>query len=45
MINTCCVVNCTTGYKKRCKQQVLIPQKLAVFKFPKDNPELFEKWI
>ena len=45
MVNTCSVVNCKTGYKKRKDKKDFIPEKFPVFGFPDNKPDLREKWI
>ena len=45
MVNTCSVVFCKTGYKKRDAKQDSIPEKHPVFGFPKNRTGLYEKWI
>ena len=45
MVNTCVVVCCKTGYKKRQHKIHVIPEKFPVFRFPLKNQELNRKWI
>ena len=45
MVNTCSVVYCKTGYKKRENKQDTIPEKHAVFGFPDNRPDLKAKLI
>lgn len=44
MVNTCYIPLCQTGYRKRVKDGKTY-EKHPIFKFPKKNPELLEKWI
>ena len=43
--NTCSVVYCKTGYKKRENKENKIPEKHPVFGFPDSKPDLKGKWV
>ena len=43
MVNTCSIVYCKTGYKKRENKEDKIPEKLPVFDFPDSKPDLKAK--
>ena len=45
MVNTCSVVYCKTGYKKRENKEDKIPKKHPVFGFPDSKPDLKAKWV
>ena len=45
MLNTCSVVYCKTGYKKRENKEDKIPEKHPVFGFPDSKPDLKAKWV
>ena len=45
MVNTCVVVYCKTGYKKRQHETNVISEKFPVSRFPLKNPGLNRKWI
>ena len=45
MMNTCAVVNCKTGYKKRQRKVAFIPEKFPEFGLTLENSELNKKYI
>ena len=45
MVNTCSVVYCKTGYKKRENKEVKIPEKHPLFGFPDSKPNLKANWV
>ena len=45
MVNTCSVVYCKTGYKKRENKEDKIPEKYPVFGFPDSKSGLKAKWV
>ena len=45
MVNTCSVVYCKTGYKKRENKEDKIPEKYPVFGFPDSKSDLKAKWV
>ena len=45
MVNTCSVVSCKTGYKKRENKEDKIPEKYPVFGFPDSKSDLKAKWV
>ena len=45
MVNTCSVVYCKTGYKKRGNEEDKIPEKHSVFGFPDSKPDLKAKSV
>ena len=45
MLNTCLVVYCNTGYKKRENKEDKIPEKHPVFGFPNSKPDLKATWV
>ena len=45
MVNTCSVVSCKTGYKKRENKEDKIPEKHPVFGFPDSKSDLKAKWV
>ncbi|XP_065664750.1 uncharacterized protein LOC136086382 [Hydra vulgaris] len=45
MVNTCAVIYCKTGYKKRENRINFIPEKHPLFGFPENNPDLFNQWV
>ena len=45
MLNTCLVVYCKTGYKKRENKEDKIPEKHPVFGFPNSKPDLKDTWV
>ena len=45
MVNTCSVVYCKTGYKKRENKEDKIPEKHPLFGFPDSKPDLKANWV
>ena len=44
MVNTCAVVNCKTGYKKR-ENLIDVFLEQHPLGFPENNPDLFKQWV
>ena len=44
LVNTCAIVACRTGYKKKKKEEKSDKEKFAVFGFP-EREELKNVWI
>ena len=45
MVNTCAVIYCKTGSKKRESRIDFIPEKHPLFGFPENNPDLLNQWV
>jgi len=45
MVNTCSVVFCKTGYRKRKNKVDAIPENHPVFSFPVKKTEIFSSWV